>query len=179
MTPTGTAVVLLASAIALARPGAARGQAAEPTNDPLAPVHSMGKPLVWKPFAGGYYGLDGTEDDTKSGGGAYFGVYKDLLPSIVGIGASAEGYVGSYSGLAGVNGGVTLSAGVARGVRTLARAKKASASRVIAELVESGLEAQDAARDRFLELAHRLTDSKDPAEQERIKEELARLTFGD
>ena len=105
MRPTGTTVVLLASAIALARPGAAWGQAAEGTKDPLAPVHSMGKPLVWKPFAGGYYGLDGTENDTKSGGGAYLGVYKDLLPSIVGIGASAEGYVGGYSGLAGVNGG--------------------------------------------------------------------------
>ncbi len=74
---------------------------------------------------------------------------------------------------------VTLSAGVARRVRTLARAKKASASRVIAELVESGLEAQDAERDRFLKLADRLMGSKDPAEQERIKEELARLTFGD
>lgn len=74
---------------------------------------------------------------------------------------------------------VTLSAAVARKVRTLARAKRASASRVIAELVESGLEAQDAERDRFLRLADRLTSSKDAAEQERIKEELARLTFGD
>ena len=41
---------------------------------------------------------------------------------------------------------VTLSAGVARKVRTLARARRASASRVIAELVESGLQAQEADR---------------------------------
>ena len=74
---------------------------------------------------------------------------------------------------------VTLSAGVARRVRALARVKKASASRVIAELVESGLEAQDAERDRFLRLADRLTRSKDRVEQEQLKEELARLTFGD
>ena len=74
---------------------------------------------------------------------------------------------------------VTLSAGVARRVRTLAGAKRASTSRVIAELVESGLEAQDAERNRFLQLADRLSSSKDPAEQQRIKEELARLTFGD
>ena len=74
---------------------------------------------------------------------------------------------------------VTLSAGVARKVRTLARAKRASASRIIAELVESGLQAQEAERDRFLKLADRLTSSRDPAEQEQIKEELARLTFGD
>jgi hypothetical protein len=50
---------------------------------------------------------------------------------------------------------------------------------VIAELVESGLQAQEAERDRFLKLADRLTSSKDPAEQAQIKEELARLTFGD
>jgi hypothetical protein len=74
---------------------------------------------------------------------------------------------------------VTLSAGVARRVRTLARAKRASTSRVIAELVESGLQAQDAERDRFVQLADQLTRSKDAAEQKRIKEELARLTFGD
>ena len=74
---------------------------------------------------------------------------------------------------------MTLSAGVARRVRTLARAKRASTSRVIAELVDAGLQAQDAERDRFLQLADRLTESQDRAEQEQIKEELARLTFGD
>jgi hypothetical protein len=74
---------------------------------------------------------------------------------------------------------VTLSAGVARRVRTLDRAKRASTGRVIAELVESGLEAQEAERHRFLQLADRLSSCKDPAEQQRIREELARLTFGD
>jgi predicted transcriptional regulator len=74
---------------------------------------------------------------------------------------------------------VTLSAGVARRVRALARVKKASASRVIAELVESGLEAQETERDRFLQLAERLAQSTDRAAQKAIKEELARLTFGD
>ena len=75
---------------------------------------------------------------------------------------------------------VTLSAGVARsGSGAWPESKRASASRVIAELVESGLQAQDAERDRFLQLADRLTRSKDRAEQEQIKEELARLTFGD
>jgi hypothetical protein len=74
---------------------------------------------------------------------------------------------------------VTLSAGVARRVRALARVKRASTSRVIAELVESGLQAQDAERDRFLQLADRLIRSKDRAEQQQIKEELASLIFGD
>ncbi len=83
----------------------ASAQPADAPLDPLAPVRSLGKPPVWKPFTGGYYGLDSTEDDKKSGGGAYFGVYKDLMPSIVGIGASAEGYLGGYSGVSGVDGG--------------------------------------------------------------------------
>lgn len=74
---------------------------------------------------------------------------------------------------------VTLTTGVARRVRALARARKASASRVIADLVESGLEAQNAERDRFLQIADRLARSADRAEQKRLKEELARLTFGD
>jgi hypothetical protein len=74
---------------------------------------------------------------------------------------------------------VSLSAGVARKVKALARAKRASTSRVIAELVESGLHVHDAERDRFLQLADRLAGSSDPAEQRQLKEELARLTFGD
>jgi hypothetical protein len=74
---------------------------------------------------------------------------------------------------------VTLPAVLARRVRALARGKKASTSRVIAELVESGLQAQDAERNRFLQLADRLAQSEDRAEQEQVKEELARLMFGD
>jgi hypothetical protein len=49
---------------------------------------------------------------------------------------------------------------------------------VIADLVESGLEAQEQEHRRFLDLADRLTRSDDPRERERIKEELARMTFG-
>ena len=82
------------------------GAQTAPPPDPLAPVRSMGRPPVWKPFAGGYYGLDQSEEQARSGGAAFVGVYKDLLPSIVGVGASGEAYLGGYSGLAGVNGGV-------------------------------------------------------------------------
>ncbi|HKC13906.1 MAG TPA: hypothetical protein VKI41_17915 [Vicinamibacteria bacterium] len=65
------------------------------------------------------------------------------------------------------------------GTSALARAKRASTSRVIAQVVESGLAAQGAERNRFLQLGDRLTSCKDPAEQKPIKEELARLTFSD
>ncbi len=73
---------------------------------------------------------------------------------------------------------VSLAPRVARRVRVLAKAKRTSASRVIAELVESGLEAQEHERRQFLDLADRLTRSTDPAERKRLKEELARITFG-
>ena len=60
----------------------------------------------------------------------------------------------------------------------MAKARRSSASRVIAGLVESGLEVQERKRERFFELADRLARSTDSAERKRLKEELARLTFG-
>jgi hypothetical protein len=73
---------------------------------------------------------------------------------------------------------VSLPRRTALRVRALAKTRRASASRVIADLVESGLEVQERERQRFFELADRLTRSTRPAEQKRLKEELARLTFG-
>ena len=73
---------------------------------------------------------------------------------------------------------MSLAPRVARRVRALAKARRTSASRVIAEIVESGLDAQEHERRRFLDLADRLTRSTEPAERERLKEELARITFG-
>lgn len=74
---------------------------------------------------------------------------------------------------------VSLSPRVARRVKVLAQSRRESASRVIASLVESGLDAHDRERAQFLELADRLAKAADPGEQRRLKEELARMTFGD
>jgi hypothetical protein len=73
---------------------------------------------------------------------------------------------------------VSLPPRVARRVHALAQKKNASANRVIVELIESGLNAQEQEKKRFLDLADRLTRSTDAAEQKRLKEELARMTFG-
>ena len=73
---------------------------------------------------------------------------------------------------------VTLPAKTARRVRSLARASRTSSSRVLVDLVEAGLAARESEKRRFLDLADRLARSDDPAVQARIKEELARLTFG-
>jgi uncharacterized membrane protein len=46
------------------------------------------------------------------------------------------------------------------------------------ELIESGFEARQQEKKRFIELADRLARSRDPEEQARLKEELAVMTFG-
>ena len=73
---------------------------------------------------------------------------------------------------------VSLPAGVARRVRQMAKDKNASANQVLVELIERGIESKEAAKRSFFELADRLSVSTDPAEQQRIKKELARMTFG-
>ena len=74
---------------------------------------------------------------------------------------------------------VTLPPKTARRVRSLAKARRTSVSRILVDLVEAGLAAKEAEKRRFLDLADRLACADAPAEQARLKEELARLTFGD
>jgi predicted DNA-binding protein len=74
---------------------------------------------------------------------------------------------------------VTLPARVARRVRSLAKNSSTSANRIIVELIESGIEARQQERKRFIELADRLARSRDAEEQTRLKEELAVMTFGE
>ena len=74
---------------------------------------------------------------------------------------------------------VSLPARVARRVKSLAQTGKTSTSRVIVELIEMGLDAREQDKKRFLELADRLSRSRDPEEQKRLKDELARMTFGE
>jgi predicted DNA-binding protein len=74
---------------------------------------------------------------------------------------------------------VTLPPTIARRVQALAKRQRTSASRVIVELIESGLETRENEKKTFYELADRLANSSDDVETRRLKEELARLTFGD
>jgi predicted DNA-binding protein len=74
---------------------------------------------------------------------------------------------------------ISLPSRVARRVKSLAKTSKASANRIIVDLIESGLDAREQEKKRFFELADRLARSRDPEEQRRLKEELARMTFGE
>ena len=73
---------------------------------------------------------------------------------------------------------VSLPSAIARRVQALAKRHRTSANRVIVDLVETGLEAREREKKAFFELAERLARSSNAAEQTRLKEELARMTFG-
>ncbi len=73
---------------------------------------------------------------------------------------------------------VSLPQRVARRVKALAKTEKTSANRVLVDLIEAGLASKEAEREHFFALANRLTESPEPAEREKLKKELARMTFG-
>ncbi|HZF11092.1 MAG TPA: hypothetical protein VFE33_20060 [Thermoanaerobaculia bacterium] len=74
---------------------------------------------------------------------------------------------------------VSLPSDLARRVKSLAESGHTSANRVLVELIESGLEVREQEKKHFFELTDRLVSTRDPEEQSRLKEELARMTFGD
>jgi hypothetical protein len=73
---------------------------------------------------------------------------------------------------------VSIPLRVAKRVRVLAAKQKTSANRVLVDLIEAGLEAKEAEKERFFVLANKLTETKDPRERKRLREELAVMTFG-
>lgn len=74
---------------------------------------------------------------------------------------------------------VSLPTRVAKRVRVIAETRRTSANRVLVDLIEAGLQSKEAEKERFFALANRLAESRDPGERQRIKKELARLTFGE
>lgn len=60
----------------------------------------------------------------------------------------------------------------------MATARNLSATRMIAELIELGIEAENRKQRQFFELAERFRSEKDPAEAQRLGEELGRMVFG-
>jgi hypothetical protein len=72
---------------------------------------------------------------------------------------------------------VSLPAGIARRVKSLAASTRTSVNQAIVALIETGLDAREREKKHFLKVADRLTCSHDVGEQKRCKEELARMTF--
>ncbi len=73
---------------------------------------------------------------------------------------------------------VSLPHRIAKHVHAIAKTRKTSANRVLVDMIEAGLQSKESAKERFFALANRLSESTDPSERQRIKKELARMTFG-
>ncbi|HYK40294.1 MAG TPA: hypothetical protein VEU98_09710 [Candidatus Eremiobacteraceae bacterium] len=73
---------------------------------------------------------------------------------------------------------VSLPAGVAAKVRSLAKTRKLSSNRVMVELIENGLEAEKRKEQECFELAEQFRSASDPQEAKRLGDELGRMVFG-
>jgi hypothetical protein len=70
---------------------------------------------------------------------------------------------------------VSLPARIAKRVLALAETRHTSASRVLVDLIETGLQTKETQHQRFFELSDQLAEATDPAERKRLQAELARL----
>jgi hypothetical protein len=70
---------------------------------------------------------------------------------------------------------VLLPTATAKRVRAIAKARRMSGNRVLVDLIETGLQSKEV---EFLDLARRFKEASGPEESERLREELARWTFG-
>ena len=63
-------------------------------------------------------------------------------------------------------------------LEAIAASRHVSGNRAIVDLLNDAIAAYELRRTAFLELADRFQESTDPAETARLREELARMTFG-
>ncbi|HUI57520.1 MAG TPA: hypothetical protein VLY04_21230 [Bryobacteraceae bacterium] len=73
---------------------------------------------------------------------------------------------------------VSLPANVAAQVRSMARSRRLSANRMLVELVENGIAAEERKQQAFFDLAKRFRNATDPKEIDRLGEEMGRMVFG-
>ena len=74
---------------------------------------------------------------------------------------------------------VTLPAKIARQVETLARQRALSDNRVLVELIEQGIEAQQQKEKAFFQLAERFRAASDPEQVKQLGDQLGRFVFGE
>ena len=73
---------------------------------------------------------------------------------------------------------ISLPAEMAEKIEAIAVSRHVSANRAIVDLLGDAIVAFEQRRTAFLELADRFQKSTEPAEIERLREELAQMTFG-
>jgi metal-responsive CopG/Arc/MetJ family transcriptional regulator len=73
---------------------------------------------------------------------------------------------------------VSLPAEIAEKIDAIAASRRVSGNRAIVDLLADAIDAYEKRRAAFLELADRFQKSTNATETERLREELARMTFG-
>ena len=73
---------------------------------------------------------------------------------------------------------VSLPAKVASQVRTMAKSRRLSATRMLVELIENGIEAEQRKQQEFFDLAERFRNEADPDAAKRLGDQLGRMVFG-
>jgi predicted DNA-binding ribbon-helix-helix protein len=73
---------------------------------------------------------------------------------------------------------VTLPAAVAAEVRSIAKRRRMSASRMLVELLEEGIESRKRKEVAFFELAERFRAAADPDEVSRLGDQMGKMVFG-
>ena len=73
---------------------------------------------------------------------------------------------------------ISLPAEMAERIDAIAASRHVSGNRAIVDLLADAITAYDQRRTAFLELADRFQKSSDPVETQRLREELAQMTFG-
>jgi hypothetical protein len=73
---------------------------------------------------------------------------------------------------------ISLPVEIAEKIDAIAASRHVSGNHAIVDLLAAAITAYEQRRTAFLELADRFQKSTDPTETERLREELARMTFG-
>ena len=63
-------------------------------------------------------------------------------------------------------------------VRSLAKARRVSANRMLVELIENGMEAEERKQKEFFDLAERFRSATDSKEIKRLGDQMGRMVFG-
>jgi hypothetical protein len=73
---------------------------------------------------------------------------------------------------------VSLPVKVATQVRAMAKTRRLSATRMLVELIENGIETEKRKQQEFFDLAERFRNEKDPDAAKRLGDQLGRMVFG-
>lgn len=84
----------------------------------------------------------------------------------------------TFIGTESIRRSISLPSEMAEKLDSIAAMRHVSANRAIIDLLTDAITAYEQRRKTFLELADRFQQSTDPAEIERLRDELAKMTFG-